>query len=59
LVGLGFWAYPTGVPNDSMSSIKVGSDVRLTLCRDAVYGGTCETFPARRACLIDMGNVTR
>jgi len=46
LVGVGFFPYYAGVANDAMSSIKVGSDVRVTLCRDAVYGSTCETLPA-------------
>ncbi|MGQ9494041.1 MAG: peptidoglycan DD-metalloendopeptidase family protein [Anaerolineae bacterium] len=32
-----------GLPNDSISSIKVGANVRAILCRDNGYGG-CETF---------------
>ena len=33
-----------GLPNDSISSIKVGANVRATLCRDNNYRGTCETY---------------
>ncbi|MEJ5312349.1 MAG: Ig-like domain-containing protein [Anaerolineae bacterium] len=33
-----------GLPNDSISSIKVGGNVRAILCRDDNYGGVCETF---------------
>jgi hypothetical protein len=46
LLGVGFSPYSVGVPNDSMSSIKVGSAVRVTLCGNGIYGGTCETLPA-------------
>jgi hypothetical protein len=46
LMGTGFWPFTAGVPNDSMSSLKVGSNVRVSLCRDGTFGGTCETLPA-------------
>lgn len=44
---LGIGEYPNpgalGVSNDSISSIKVGGNVKATLCRDDNYGG-CEDF---------------
>jgi hypothetical protein len=44
--GIGSYTNPSaiGLPNDSISSIKVGGNVKTTLCRDDNYGGTCETF---------------
>ena len=44
--GIGDYPNPSslGIANDSISSVKVGSNVKLTLCRDDNYGGTCETF---------------
>jgi len=44
--GLGSYANPNaiGLPNDSISSIKVGSNVKATLCHHDNYGGQCETF---------------
>jgi hypothetical protein len=33
-----------GLPNDAISSIKVGSDVRAILCENDDYGGRCETL---------------
>lgn len=33
-----------GLPNDSISSLKIGSNVRAVLCRDNDYSGGCETF---------------
>ena len=33
-----------GLSNDSISSIKVGSDVQAILCKDDNYLGGCETF---------------
>lgn len=35
-----------GLPNDSISSLKVGNGVKATLCRDDGFGGGCETFTA-------------
>lgn len=47
-VTLGIGDYPNpgaiGLPNDSISSIRVGSDVKATLCGDDNFQGTCETF---------------
>jgi hypothetical protein len=48
LVGLGMFPNSAGVPNDSMTSIKVGSGVRVTLCRDGAFRGTCQTIDAGR-----------
>jgi spore coat protein U-like protein len=44
--GVGNYSNPSaiGLPNDSISSIRVGSNVKATLCRDDNYGGGCETF---------------
>lgn len=33
-----------GLPNDSISSIVVGSNVGAMLCKDVNYKGTCETY---------------
>ena len=41
-------SYPTAavfqLPNDSISSIRLGSQVTVLACRDAQYGGTCQTI---------------
>ncbi len=44
--GVGDYPNPAaiGLPNDSISSLRVGSNVRAMLCRDDDYGGGCETF---------------
>jgi len=44
--GIGDYPNPSslGIANDSVSSVKVGSNVKVTLCKDDNYGGTCETF---------------
>jgi murein DD-endopeptidase MepM/ murein hydrolase activator NlpD len=44
--GIGQYPNPgaIGLPNDSISSIKVGGNVKAILCRDDNYSGTCETF---------------
>lgn len=46
------------IANDAVSSLRVGSNVRLVLCRDGNYGGTCETFSGDDADLRDnqIGN---
>ena len=58
--GIGDYPNPSslGIANDSISSVKVGSNVKLTLCRDDNYGGTCETFQGDDANLSDnsIGN---
>jgi len=33
-----------GIANDSISSVKVGNNVKLTLCQNDNYLGTCEVF---------------
>jgi len=33
-----------GLPNDAISSIRVGSNVKATLCQDDGFNGTCEVF---------------
>lgn len=47
-----------GLPNDSISSIRVGSNVKATLCKDDNYGGGCEDFTGDDANLSDnsVGN---
>lgn len=44
--GIGDYPNPSalGIANDSISSVKVGSNVKLTLCVDDNYYGICETF---------------
>ncbi len=44
--GVGDYRNPgaIGLPNDSISSVRVGGNVWATLCRDDDYGGGCETF---------------
>lgn len=44
--GIGQYPNPgaIGLPNDSISSIRVGSNVKAILCRDDNYQSTCETF---------------
>jgi len=58
--GIGSYSNPAalGLPNDSISSIKVGSNVQVTLCRDDNYSGTCETFTGNDSDLTDnsIGN---
>ncbi|MBP7962370.1 MAG: trypsin-like serine protease [Caldilineaceae bacterium] len=47
-----------GLPNDSISSIWVGSNAKVKLCRDDNFGGICETFTASDSNLTDnsIGN---
>jgi microsomal dipeptidase-like Zn-dependent dipeptidase len=44
--GLGGYPNPAaiGLPNDSVSSIKVGSNVEADVCSDDSYQGTCEAI---------------
>ena len=44
--GIGEYANPgaIGLPNDAISSLKVGGNVQAVLCRDDNFGGGCETF---------------
>ncbi len=44
--GVGDYPNPSslGIANDSVSSVKVGSNVKVTLCRDDNYASTCEGF---------------
>jgi PKD repeat protein len=53
--GIGNYADPGAMSfaNDSLSSIKVGSNVKLTLCGDENYGGGCETFTSDDSNLSD------
>ena len=55
--GIGSYSNPAalGLPNDSISSIKVGSNVKATLCRDDNYSGTCESFTDNDGDLTDSG----
>jgi hypothetical protein len=53
--GVGSYPNPDaiGLPNDSISSILVGSKVQATLCQDYDYGGICETFTGYDPELVD------
>ena len=53
--GIGEYPNPgaIGLPNDSISSVKVGGNVKAILCRDDNYGGGCETFTSDDP---DLGN---
>ncbi len=53
--GIGDYANPAsiGLPNDAISSIRVGGNTRVVLCRDDNFGGTCETFTGDDANLGD------
>lgn len=48
----GFGEYPTaqavGIPNDSMSSVTVGSGAQVVLCVDDDYLGDCQKFTESR-----------
>jgi Beta/Gamma crystallin len=48
-------SYPTAavfqLPNDSISSVRVGSQVTVLACRDAQFGGTCQTVTNNLASL--------
>jgi hypothetical protein len=47
-----------GIADQSVSSVKVGSNVQLTLCRETNYGVPCELFTANDSNLSDnsIGN---
>jgi hypothetical protein len=57
---VGDYLTPTaiGLPNDAISSVRIGSDVRLLLCRDDNLGGICDTIKQDDANLFDnaVGN---
>ncbi len=36
----------TGLPDNSISSVRVGSNARTTLCLDKDFGGSCENVQA-------------
>jgi uncharacterized repeat protein (TIGR01451 family) len=57
VLGIGDYSNPSalGFPNDSASSIKVGSSVKLTLCKDDNYAGGCEDFTGDDSNLSDNG----
>jgi hypothetical protein len=44
--GVGDYANPSaiGLPNDSISSVRLGSNAQAVLCHDDNYGGGCEIF---------------
>ena len=52
--GIGQYANPgaIGLPNDSIRSVKVGSNVKLTLCENDNFLGTCRTYES------DNGDIT-
>ena len=45
---IGFYsnAVQMGLPDNSVSSVRVGAGVRAVLCSDSNFGGVCETFSA-------------
>lgn len=47
------WSGATGLPNDSITSVKVGSNVQAILCIDADYLGNCERLSSDDANLSD------
>lgn len=55
--GLGTYSNPSaiGLPNDAISSLKVGANVQAILCKDDNYGGGCETFTGDDPNLGDNG----
>jgi len=56
---LGIGEYPNpgamGFANDTASSVKVGANVKATLCRDDNYGGGCEDLTGDDTNLTDNG----
>lgn len=59
-LSIGDYPYPEhfNLPNDGVSSIQVGSNVKAVLCRDINFGGTCETLTSNDPNLSDnlIGN---
>ena len=57
ILSIGEYSNPValGFPNDSLSSIKVGSNVKATLCKDDNYAGGCEDFTGDDGNLSDNG----
>ena len=53
--GIGEYPNPgaIGLPNDAISSIKVGGNVKARLCRDDNFSGACEEFTGDDS---DLGN---
>jgi len=53
--GIGDYANPSaiGLPNDSISSVKVGGNVEAILCEHDDFAGTCEAFTGDDANLGD------
>lgn len=58
----GDYPNPETIPfsNDSITAVKIGSNVKVTLCEDDNLGGTCETYTADDADLSNnlIGNDT-
>ena len=52
-VALNIAGYPNaaaiGLPNDSISSIRVGTEAQAIICQDENYGGQCQTVTANIA----------
>lgn len=44
-----------GLPNDAISSVRVGSNVKAILCQNDGYSGTCDTFMSDDPNLGDNG----
>ena len=57
ILGIGNYSNASnmGFPNDALSSIKVGSNVKTTLCKDDNYLGGCEVFTSDDPHLGDNG----
>ncbi len=55
IFGQGEWANPgaMGFSNDSVSSVKVGGNVKAVLCKDDNYAGGCEEFTGNDSNLSD------
>ncbi|GAP12617.1 membrane proteins related to metalloendopeptidases [Longilinea arvoryzae] len=55
IFGQGEWANPgaMGFGNDSVSSVKVGGNVKAVLCKDDNYAGGCEEFTGNDSNLSD------
>jgi hypothetical protein len=46
-------AAASGLPDNSVSSLRVGANVQTVLCPDADFGGQCETLKADDSSLAD------
>jgi hypothetical protein len=60
-VNVGIGSYPSTasccIPDDSLSSFRVGSNVQLVICEDANYRGACSTFTNDVASMTSNGDL--